>query len=147
MGKIATLHFTPQEANQRVRVSGKTFHVRNELKSVGGVWDPATTSWTIPFAAYSTVLRDELNALVRKILTDQKADAARQKAFAASPEGIAAAKEQEKQRVIDALKDRERYFWICCEDCRVLSWQTKHTACKTHAPGATMLCGRIYTGD
>ena len=145
MGKIATLHFTPQ--GQTVKVSGKTFHVRNELKSVGGVWDPKTTSWLIPFAADSPVLRDELNAMVSKILAEQKAETAKLKAFAASPEGIAAAKEEEKRRVIDAFKDRARYFWICCEDCRVLNWSSKHVSCKTHYPDSTGLCGKVYTGD
>ena len=114
--------------------------MRNELKSIGGLWDPATTSWVIPLAAYSTVLRDDLSELVRKALAEQKA-------FAASPEGIAAAAAQEKQRVVDAFKDRLRYYWICCEDCSVLSWSRHHVSCKTHYPDSTGLRGRVYTGD
>jgi hypothetical protein len=84
---------------------------------------------------------------------DSKAAA---KAYALSPEGIAARQEAERLRILACLEQKEKtgaYHWICCEKCEVIDWGRQHTSCQACAVwggqswNTFRVRGSIFTGD
>jgi hypothetical protein len=59
----------------------------------------------------------------------------------------AESKENDKIRVRQALSAGA--YWICCEECEVISWSRMTTSCLKHAVDKTAyrVRGSIYTGD
>ena len=51
-----------------VSVSGKTFHVRNELRTLGGTWDARRSVWTIPLSVYSGTMKNDLISIVTRVM-------------------------------------------------------------------------------
>jgi len=97
-------------------VSGKTYYYREQLRNLGGEWDPVDKVWCLPITADIRNMQpqptDDSREMVRRALIEKK--------------------------------ETGRYHWICCEDCKVISWKTATTSCKTHS---IRVRGRIYTGD
>jgi hypothetical protein len=124
-------------------ISGKTFVIKDLIKTNGGKWDDQKKSWSVPIEKdspdFRLLLLDELNAAIRK----EKA----LKAAARSPEGIAAAKANERA-IIKRLASQGSY-WICCENCTVVDWMRKHTTCDKCAQDGNSfrVRGILYTGD
>jgi hypothetical protein len=120
-----------------VSVSGKTFHVRNELRTLGGRWDPRHSVWTIPLSVYSGTLKADLISTVTEGMAKEKA-----------------LKEDttKKNRVLEALAEKAvtgKYHWICCENCTVVDWSRGITSCRAHGSDgySVRVYGRLYTGD
>ena len=160
--KMSGFRYVPTE-NQRVFVYGKTFDVKERLKEVGGRWDPNSTAWTIPAASDTPEFRANLAALFAEQFAKKKAKAAKEKeerlaaiAYAMTPEGIAEAKERNKNIVLACLEQKKKtgaYHWICCENVEVLDWNRQYTSCKacgsdygTHIE-SFFVRGRLRTGD
>ena len=146
---MPSLSFTVVDTG--VLISGKTFNVKDRLKELGGRWNPQASSWSIPVAADSPALREDLEAVATQVAKQKKAEetAANKAArlYAASPEGKAAAAAEEKQRIKAAVAAGST--WICCENCEVVDWVRQHTNCRACAvDGNTFrVRGNIYTGD
>lgn len=152
------LAFKKTEAN--LIISGKTFYAKEAIKAVGGKWDPSIYSWTLPAHIDSEMLRKDIlekASATEKVEKKKEKDAkAAAKAYALSPEGIAAAKEEQKQRILACLEEKKKtgaYHWICCEQCEVIDWGRQHTSCQACAEWGgqswNTFCvrGRRYTGD
>jgi hypothetical protein len=130
-----------------VLVSGKTFNVKDRLKEVGGRWNPQLSQWSIPVAAHSPALRDELEALATQKKAEEAAANKAARIYAASPEGKAAAAADEKRRIKAAVAAGSS--WICCNDCVVIDWVRKHTSCRAcgHDGNTFFVNGILRTGD
>jgi hypothetical protein len=141
-----TLLFTTT-ATQLI-VTGKTFPIKEALKSIGGIWN--SPRWILPLNADSPLTRANLVESCRRgILAEKEAVAAAQKArlaYLASPEAVK-----------DALKAKEAgdhsFYWICCDQCKVLDWERQYTSCQacgqdygTHTE-SFFVRGRLRTGD
>jgi len=142
---MPSLSFTVVDTG--VMISGKTFNVKDRLKELGGRWNPQVSQWSIPAAADSPALRDELEALASQKKAEEAAANKAARLYAASPEGKAAAAAEEKQRIKAAVAAGST--WICCDKCTVIDWSRQHTSCQACAiDGNTFRKrGNIYTGD
>ena len=130
-----------------ILVTGSTFDIKEELKKLGGRWNPEKRAWQI-LAIYDTeevrnMLKDALakKMVEKKNKAKEERDVARAKVvFANSPEG-------KKKAVLDALEKKNttgQYWWVCCEDCEVRHWSEEITSCKVHG---FRVGGAIFTGD
>ena len=130
-----------------VQVSGKTFNVKDRLKELGGRWNPQLSQWSIPVAADSPALRDELEMLATQKKAEEAAAAKAARLYAASAEGKAAAAAEEKRRIKAAVAAGSS--WICCNDCVVIDWVRKHTSCQAcgHDGNTFFVNGILRTGD
>jgi len=143
------LTYTLQEAPPAVLVSGPTFPFKEKLKALGFSWDPARKLWILLNHTVLSVIQAELESPGTPISSREieaeiyaKEAAKAKKIWERSPEG-------KKARVLEALKDRRSYYWVCCESCEVIDWREAFTYCKVHADGdhAFRIRGQIFTGD
>ena len=152
------LDFTKNASN--LVISGKTFYAKEAIKAEGGRWDSSTSSWTLPVHLDSEMLRKDLTekaVTAEKETKKKEKDAkAQERAYARTPEGIAAAKEAQRLRVLDCLEQKKKtgaYYWICCEKCEVIDWQRMFTSCDACAVDCGLykntfrVRGSIFTGD
>jgi len=132
--RIKMLNFTSSPTG--LTVSGTTFAIKEDLKNLGGKWEPDTKSWLLSPALDTLATRTSLQLKLK----EQKAE----RLYAASPEG-------KRKQVLAALEHKKggHYHWICCEECEVIDWQRQHTACRVHShDGNTFrVRGNIYTGN
>ena len=141
-------------------IGGKTFYIKESLRTLGAKWRKETSSRALCVFFDSEELR---HAMLRDVETAQKAERKKKRdeakvarAYWASPEGQAQAAEEERQRVKYALEQKKKtgaYWWICCEECRVIDWHRKHTSCSKCAEwdgfcwNSFRVNGSIYTND
>jgi xanthine dehydrogenase molybdopterin-binding subunit B len=101
-------------------------------------------------------LRSDLNNKLKEIAAVERAEKKKAAAYAASPEGIAEAKEKQRNLILACLEEKKKtgaYHWICCEKCEVIDWARKHTSCRACADwdgqswNSFCVNGRRYTGD
>lgn len=137
-------------------ITGKTFHIKEMLKSLNAVWNSEKSCWLLPVHIDSSNLRSnlqekayaaEINAKLK-----EKAERAAARAYAASQEGKEEAKAQEKFTILWALEQKNKngsYQWICCENCKIIDWYKQHTTCDSCAEygNSFRISGRLYTGD
>lgn len=119
-----------------ILVSGKkTYDYREQLKALGGEWDPATKQWVLP----PNTDMHQIEIIPPPVrLTQKQKEAQRQ--------------HEAKERVIKALEESRttgKYHWICCESCEVVSWSRGVTCCREHGSDgySVRVMGRLYTGD
>jgi hypothetical protein len=141
-----TLLFTVTTKN--LVVTGKTFPIKEQLKALGGIW--RSPAWHLPLNADSPLTRAMLVESCRlAIKAEKETAAAAQKerlAYLFSPKAVK-----------EALKAKEagdqRFYWICCDQCKVLDWERQYTSCLacgqdywTHTE-SFFVRGRLRTGD
>jgi hypothetical protein len=141
---MPALSFTRNE--NAVIVVGKTFYIKEAIKSLGGRWDGHV--WTLPLERYSDATRDQLEAAVAAAMKAEKDKKKADVLFARSPEGIAIAQANEKA-IIKRMISMGTGYWLCCENARVVNWQRQHTVCEACAQDGNSfrVRGSIYTGD
>lgn len=152
------LSFSKTQAN--LVISGKTFYAKEAIKALGGKWDPSTSSWMLPVHIDSEMLRKDLQGKADTMEKTEKANARERKkaerAYAMSAEGIADAKEKQRQVILACLEQKKKtgaYHWICCEKCEVIDWGRQHTSCMACAEWSGQswntfrVRGSIFTGD
>ena len=147
-----TLFFAIDEKDSsKVIVSGNTYDVRNDLKKIGGVWNPKASLWSIPTTADTPELRQELEALATQKKAEQDAAKKAARLYAASSEGKAAAAAAEKELILKIVAEKKagKYHWICCENCEVIDWDRHHSSCATcgHDGNTFFVNGKLRTGD
>lgn len=141
-------------------IGGKTFYIKESLRTLGAKWRKDSSSWALCIFFDSEELR---NAMLKDVESAQKLERKKKRdeakvarAYWASPEGQAQAAEDERQRVKYALDEKKKtgaYWWICCEECRVIDWHKKHTSCRACAEwdgycwNSFRVNGAIFTGD
>ena len=147
--KMFTLYFNTNET--QLIVSGKTFPIKDQLKNHGGRWDAGR--WLLPLNADSPLFRANLVEQCRlaviaekKAKEDERAEQIKRIAYLHSPEFVKAAVAS------NATGDRT-YFWICCEQCRIVSYERQSVWCNAcgadsggHIEGY-FVRGRLRTGD
>jgi len=128
-------------------ISGKTFAIKDAIKLSGGRWDSQKQSWSLPIEKDSPDLRSSLLDQLSVAINKEKALRACERAYNRSPEGIAAAKANERA-IIKRLASQGSH-WICCENCTVIDWARKHTTCDNCAQDGNSfrVRGILYTGD
>jgi hypothetical protein len=146
-----TIFFTT--TNDKIKMQGKTFYVKNFLKEMGAKWVPAETAWTLPIEKDSPDFRANLLLLAKDGANAEK-----------EARKVEKAKEIERQRYLyspefvkDALKAKAEgdhsLHWICCDQCKILDWARQHTSCQAcgHDNGfwkdTFFVGGRLRTGD
>jgi len=144
------LTYTVQQNPPAVVVSGPTFHHREKLKALGARWEPSTKVWILNTQETPDRIREQLEPSPSREQREalllqqrkQRDEAKAKKLWENSPEG-------KKARVLEALKDRSNYHWVCCEQCEVIDWKEQFSYCKAHAVGdnAFRVRGHIFTGD
>jgi hypothetical protein len=144
-----------REENQIV-LTGKTFDVKEKIKSLGGKWDPDRRVWTLPLAMDTDELRTQLGALTQ-------AEEAHVLATVEVVEPRAASAGQARMKRSKAAKNLElvkwcladttgKYSWVCCEQCEIVDLKKGHSSCRAHAhwDGQSWCCfrvfGSLYTG-
>jgi len=131
-------------------VTGKTFEVKEILKAHGASWQASASGWFFSGRTDVEALRAEVEAEVEAIAAAHKAELAAARAhrkwLLRTPEGQAHAAAEVKARVVAARVAGA--YWICCDNCRVINWSRKTTACDACYPdGHIRICGCCYTGD
>ena len=115
------------------RVTGKTFIWKEEIKTLGGKWNPAQKAWRIPHATdiselKAAVLKKEVDYCVDLLLAFE-------------------AKEKATKEVI--VVKAAKPWWVCCDKAVIVNAQYKWTTCTVHAVGDNTfrVRGGIFTGD
>jgi len=132
-------------------VTGKTFPIKDHLKKHGARWDAGR--WVLPLNADSPLFRANLVEQCRLAVIAEKeakelerAEQVKRIAYLHSPEFVK-----------DALKAKAAgdgtYFWICCDQCRIVSHERQSVWCSacgadygTHIE-SFFVRGRLRTGD
>jgi len=118
-----------------VVITGHTFHIRQQLKGLGGRW--AGNAWSIPYFSNTEENRIALNAAAAQAHAAEKLVNKAARAFTSSPAAKALLASENLRR---ALKDG----WACCENATVTDVPRKHCACMTHG---FHVRGGLFTGD
>lgn len=163
---MSRIHFH-REPTQLV-LTGKTFDVKEAIKSLGGKWNPLRRVWTLPLEADTDEVRVHLGAWT--ISEEEDAEDAMKAAAAAAVAAVEATMAAQRSTAAKAAAKRERarkaekervrrcvasgsYPWICCENCEVVDWVNRHTSCRVHAhwDGQSWctfrINGTLYTGN
>lgn len=159
------IHLTREET--QLVISGKTFEVKETIKSLGGKWDAARRCWTLPLELDTEETRVRLGALTQAEEERIVAAAASARAVVEAAEverHERAAKKEEKRRANAAAKNLElvkwcladtsgKYSWVCCEQCEIVDLKKGHSSCRAHAhwDGQSWctfrVFGSVYTGN
>jgi hypothetical protein len=137
----------------QIVLTGKTFDVKEKIKSLGGKWNPERRVWTLPLAMDSDELRTQLGALTQASVIEI-AEAERRTASggqARLKHSKAAAKNREL--VEWCLADTSgKYSWVCCHQCEIVDLKKGHSSCRAHAHWdgqswcSFRVFGSLYTG-
>jgi hypothetical protein len=101
------------------KITGKTFIWKEQIKALGGKWNPQQKAWRVP----NTTDISELKAAVLKKEIDICS------------------------RLF--LESEKRPYWLCCNKAVILDEEHKLSTCKACAEGSNTyrVRGAIYTGD
>jgi hypothetical protein len=141
----------------QIVLTGKTFDVKEKIKSLGGKWDPDRRVWTLPLAMDTDELRTQLGALTQ-------AEEARVVATVEVVEPRAVSGGQARVKRSKAAKNLElvkwcladttgKYSWVCCEQCEIVDLKKGHSSCRAHAHWdgqswcSFRVFGSLYTGS
>jgi hypothetical protein len=129
-------------------ITGKTFPIKEALKALGAVWN--SPRWILPLNADSPLTRARLVEDCRRaILAEKEAEKAAHvahQAYLHSPEFV-------KDALASKAAGSNDYYWICCEQCRVIDASRQSiwcNACGQDYGGYTegfFVRGRLRTGD
>jgi hypothetical protein len=128
-----SLIFTPSPT--ALIVTGKTFHAKDELKKFGGKW--SNGSWSLPLNADTPYNRAVMNSAAARGIVADKAEAARLRAYAKSPKGIAEATSAQ-------LNYCRNMGWTCCDKAYLMDIDRGHIGCHEHG---FFVKGILRTGD
>jgi hypothetical protein len=141
-------------------IGGNTFYIKDAIRVLGGRWRKELSCWSLPIFLDNEELREvmqgDAEAACKAERKKRREEAKAARAYWASPEGLARAEEEERARVRRALEQKKEtgaYWWVCCEECKVIDWHKKHTSCRACAEwdgycwNSFRVNGSIFTGD
>lgn len=146
----------------QIVLTGKTFEVKEKIKSLGGKWNPERRVWTLPLAMDTDELRTQLGALTQA--QEERIVAAASALEVAEAERRATSGGQARlKRSKAAAKNRElvewcladttgKYSWVCCHQCEIVDLKKGHSSCRAHAHWdgqswcSFRIFGSLYTG-
>ena len=156
------IHVTREET--QLVLTGKTFDLKEKIKSLGGKWNPERRVWTLPLAMDTDEVRTQLGALTQaeeeRIVA--AASAARTAVELAERRAVSGGQARLK-RSKAAAKNRElvercladtsgKYSWVCCHQCEIVDLKRGHSSCRAHAHWdgqswcSFRIFGSLYTG-
>jgi hypothetical protein len=156
------IHVTREET--QLVLTGKTFDLKEKIKSLGGKWNPERRVWTLPLAMDTDEVRTQLGALTQAEEERIVAAASAARAAVELAERRAASGGQARlKRSKAAAKNRElvewcladtsgKYSWVCCHQCEIVDLKRGHTSCRAHAHWdgqswcSFRIFGSLYTG-
>jgi hypothetical protein len=144
-----TLYFNTTET--QFIITGKTFPIKDYIKALGGLYNQGR--WVLPLNADSPLTRANLVEQCRLgLLAEKEAAKAAKDAqikrhiYLHSPEFV-------KDALAAKAAGSPQYFWICCDQCRVLDAANQTVWCNAcgadyggHTEGY-FVRGRLRTGD
>ena len=147
--------YLTREQTQLV-VSGKTFEVKETIKTLGGKWDPARRCWTLPLELDTEETRTRLGALTKQV--EEVAEAAAAERRAKAPEMAKKRRTTAAAKNLDLVKwclaDKTgKYSWVCCQQCEIVDLKKGHISCRAHAHWdgqswcSFRVFGSVYTGN
>jgi hypothetical protein len=147
--------YLTREQTQLV-VSGKTFEVKETIKTLGGKWDPARRCWTLPLELDTEETRTRLGALTKQ--EEEVAEAAAAERRAKAPEMAKKRRTTAAAKNLDLVKwclaDKTgKYSWVCCQQCEIVDLKKGHISCRAHAHWdgqswcSFRVFGSVYTGN
>ena len=135
------IHLTREET--QLVVSGKTFEVKETIKSLGGKWDGARRIWTLPLELDTEETRTRLGALTKRQqevaeAAAAAAEAAAEAAYGLSDAAVAAAarkaadavKRAEKRRVEAVERAEKRRAALAAKNLELVKWCLADTSGK-----------------
>jgi hypothetical protein len=130
-----------------VVVSGRTYDLRDTLKTMGATWMPETRTWIFRGESDAGIIRNRIQAILDTNAAAAKAARKAELAAAKAKKAWEALPEQKSARVAAARTGG--CHWICCDECDVLDWGRQFTNCKAHAVygNSFRVRGSIWTGD
>lgn len=141
-------------------IGGKTFYIKDCIKTLGGKWRKESSCWALCIFLDSEELRQamlgDVNSAHKALKKKEREERKAQKAYDASPEGMAAAADAERQRIRWCFEQKQKtgaYSWLCCDECQVVDWKRHHTTCMKCAEwdgycwNSFRINGSIFTGD
>ena len=151
--KMETITLT--RTDKGIVVGGKTYDVKDILRTAGARWDYAQSVWIFRGADDIQHIKNTLcDAVEDCVAAQRKREAwlkAEEKAYAEwlnSDAGRAfiAAK---ARRAVAACVGKPGFHWICCKECVVIDERRRHTSCDACAVdgNAFFVDGRLRTGD
>lgn len=155
---VKMLTFTTTKTH--LNIGGKTFYAKEEIKALGGKWDPISSSWTLPIDRDTEDFRKQLQEMAtsaeKAVKKKEREERKAEKEYAASPEGMAATAAAKKDTINRCFEEKQKtgaYWWLCCAECEVVDWKRKHTNCMKCAEwdgycwNSFRVNGSIFTGD
>jgi len=156
------IHVTREET--QLVLTGKTFDLKEKIKSLGGKWNPERRVWTLPLAMDTDEVRTQLGALTQA--EEERIVAAASAARAAvelAERRVASGGQARPKRSKAAAKNRElvercladtsgKYSWVCCHQCEIVDLKRGHSSCRAHAHWdgqswcSFRIFGSLYTG-
>lgn len=116
--------FSIQKTDSNLQLSGKTFPVKETIKTLGGQWNPKLSVWSFPLSSNESEILSALESAVKLIAAEKK-------------------KAREEEAV------RMPTYWRCCESAKMIDAKRGFTSCEIHAIGGNSfrVRGAIFTGD
>ena len=111
--------FSIKKTESNLQLSGKTFPVKEAIKTLGGRWNPTLSVWTFPLSSNESEILSSLESAVKLIADEKKKD------------------------------EQIRPYWRCCESAKIIDGKRGFTSCEIHAidGNSFRVRGAIYTGD
>ena len=140
---MATSCITFEQKTIGVAVSGKSFYVKDQLKALGGMWNPAMKAWIVPTLTEADQITLETAAANAIRLEKDTRNAERAAERAASKAGLKAGPKPLPQAGLKPLPNPLPY-WICCDKVTFVDWEEQHVSCPQHG---FRVRGAFFTGD
>jgi len=103
------------------KITGKTFIWKEQIKALGGIWNPEQKAWRIPRSTdiselKASVLKKEIDICTKLFLSIEK---------------------------------KTKPYWVCCDNALIVDRVRQHSVCRAHAIDGNdfRVRGAIFTGD
>ena len=124
---MATSCITFEQKPIGVAVSGKSFYVKDQLKALGGKWDPTMKAWIVSALTEAEQITLE-TAAANAIRLERDTRNAERAASKAGPKPLPS----------------PLPWWICCDKVTFVDWEEQHVSCPQHG---FRVRGAFFTGD
>jgi hypothetical protein len=141
----------------QIVLTGKTFDVKEKIKSLGGKWNPERRVWTLPLAMDTDELRTQLGALTQaeEACVVATVEVVEPRAVSSGQARVKRSKASKNLELVKwCLADTTgKYSWVCCEQCEIVDLKKGHSSCRAHAHWdgqswcSFRVFGSLYTGS
>ena len=144
---MATSCITFEKKPIGVAVSGKSFYVKDELKALGGKWNPTMKAWIVATLTKGDQVALEtaaVNAIREEKHTRNAERAAERAASKAGPKPLPQAGPKPLPQAGLKPLPNPLPWWICCDKVTFVDWEEQHVSCREHG---FRVRGAFFTGD